>query len=99
MEEAHVHQRLKNPKSSAPKCQEMIPVIIEPYKKSKLKIIPNNKYHPALEYIRLLYEKDAPAYQVMYKVHRDLDGAKNLFFYALKPNGRYVQLSPGTSCT
>lgn len=44
---------------------------------------------------RLLYDKDTPVYQIMYKVHKDLDGAKNLYFYALRPNGRYVQLQPG----
>lgn len=33
----------------------------------------------------------------MYKVHVDLDGAKNLYFYVQKDNGRYVQLQPGKS--
>lgn len=43
MSEEEVRQRLNQTPKPNSTCQEMIPVIISPYKKSKLKEIPNNK--------------------------------------------------------
>lgn len=76
--------RGKNNEFSA--CKNYIPVIVHPHVKTKLKGIMDNKW---------LFEKDATLFSVMHKVHLSLDGAKNLYFYVKRKDGKYLMVKHG----
>ncbi|CAD8046947.1 unnamed protein product [Paramecium sonneborni] len=81
VEEEGLINRKQNKDFSA--CKNYIPVIVEPYPQTKLKKIDDNKW---------LFNKDSTLYPVMYKIHEVLNGAKNMYFYVKRQNGRYALL-------